>query len=251
MASIDRQTPSEGSVEDTIQENNVQPSENSLRYYSLLKGKGSKRDSDSAQKRLNRDISHAPLLSGDVLERYTSNPECTYELIPQYGLLGCRDEEDPTLPPSQVFLNTNAPFSTFVCGVQGSGKSHTTACIIENAVIPSETLGELKQPMSTLVFSYGEWSNGGASFNVSEAVSLATAAADFPHHKAKKITVLISPTNPAIKKLYKHSNVEVIHSNSNQVHSTSLLYALSWRSTKPRPSHCIWPKLSPSSAILR
>ncbi|KAL1601986.1 hypothetical protein SLS59_005152 [Nothophoma quercina] len=53
-----------------------------------------------------------------------------------------------------VFLNTNVPFSTFICGVQGSGKSHTTSCFLENAVLLSPNIGHLESPVSTLVFSY-------------------------------------------------------------------------------------------------
>jgi hypothetical protein len=47
---------------------------------------------------------------------------------PQFSLLGhslSGDADDP-----RIMLNTNIPFSTFVCGLQGSGKSHTTSCII-------------------------------------------------------------------------------------------------------------------------
>lgn len=208
--SIDERIPTEDNNGNTMHETNAQSLGKSMEYYSLLKGKGSERHGDTARKRLDRDISHAPLLSGDIIDMYASNPDSAHELVPQYGLLGCKEDEDPTLPSSQVFLNTNAPFSTFVCGVQGSGKSHTTACMIENAVVPSKTLGELKKPMSALVFSYGEWSNGGANFTLSEAISLATPAAGFPHLKAKKITVLVSPTNPAIKTLYERYDVQVI-----------------------------------------
>lgn len=30
----------------------------------------------------------------------------------------------------RVFLNGNAPWSAFICGLQGSGKSHTLACML-------------------------------------------------------------------------------------------------------------------------
>lgn len=51
--------------------------------------------------------------------------------FPQYGLLASSDLIDPTTTSDpRLFLNTNIPFSAFVCGVQGSGKSHTTACIV-------------------------------------------------------------------------------------------------------------------------
>ena len=50
-----------------------------------------------------------------------------YRLPPQYALLG---GITTAIPDSRVMLNTNIPFSAFVCGVQGSGKSHTAACMI-------------------------------------------------------------------------------------------------------------------------
>jgi len=31
-----------------------------------------------------------------------------------------------------IFLNTNAPWSAFICGSQGSGKSYTLSCMLEN-----------------------------------------------------------------------------------------------------------------------
>tara|TARA_R110002003_G_scaffold175_10_gene14254 strand:+ start:6236 stop:7012 length:777 start_codon:yes stop_codon:yes gene_type:complete len=110
-----------------------------------------------------------------------------------------------------MFLNTNVPISTFICGIQGSGKSHTTSCILENAVIPSPHLGRLESPVSTLVFSYGEWSSGGAGFNISEVTHLAQAKKEFRGHSVKSITVLTSPSNPAIKKLYQiYPNIRII-----------------------------------------
>lgn len=72
-------------------------------------------------------IFSAQLENTDLSESLTS-------CIPQYALLGvatsinnvsANEEKD-----NRVFLNTNYPSSFFICGVQGSGKSHTTACII-------------------------------------------------------------------------------------------------------------------------
>jgi hypothetical protein len=164
-------------------------------------GKGTK----AALKRIESDIENTPLLSGTIVEAHS------HDFVSQYGLLGCLDDQDPSLPASQIFLNIAAPFSTFICGVQGSGKSHTTSCILENALIPSRKLGQLKSPASTLVFNYGAWSNGGAGFNISEATYLATASKGNKGHSVKRITVLTSPSNPAINKLYqRHPNVRII-----------------------------------------
>ena len=36
---------------------------------------------------------------------------------------------------ARVFLNTNTPWSAFVCGLQGSGKSHTLSCLIGKSIL--------------------------------------------------------------------------------------------------------------------
>jgi hypothetical protein len=175
------------------------------RYSQLLTGKKKSTGTRVKIGGTQRDLEQAPLLSGSIISQHA------HDLVPQYGLLGCLAGQDPSKSASQVFLNTNVPLSTFICGVQGSGKSHTTSCILENAVIPSLHLGQLERPVSTLVFSYGEWSSGGAGFNISEATYLATPSKVFPGHQVKRITVLTSPSNLAIKRLYqRHPNVRII-----------------------------------------
>jgi len=168
-------------------------------------------------------IRHAPLLSGEIIK--TSS----LDRLPQYGFLGSIADEHPEKAESKIFLNTNIPFSAFICGVQGSGKSHSTSCIlgkyqtlnlpllanehfIENALIPSSYLGRLENPVSALVFSYGEFSTDSAGFNISEAAYLSAPHPSFPGHRSvKKITVLTSPTNPQIKRLYSRiPNVTVM-----------------------------------------
>jgi hypothetical protein len=174
-------------------------------YSSLLTGNKGSDDTGGRIKGSQRDIEQAPLLSGGIVAQHAD------ELVPQFGLIGCLSNEDASLPSSQLFLNTNVPVSTFICGVQGSGKSHTTSCILENAVIPSPYLGKLESPVLTLVFSYGEWNSGGAGFNISEATFLAAPSKAAPGHQVKRITVLTSPSNLAINRLYQtHPNVRII-----------------------------------------
>jgi hypothetical protein len=62
------------------------------------------------------------------------------------------------------------------------------------------------------VFSYGKFISGGSGFKVSEATFLTTPHPDFTKHPVvKKVTVLVLPSNPAIKKLYsKLPHVKVI-----------------------------------------
>lgn len=73
---------------------------------------------------IDHKIRNAIVFSGRVLEEHK-------DALPQYGLMGCiSSESSGAVADSRLFLNTNVPFSAFICGVQGSGKSHTTACII-------------------------------------------------------------------------------------------------------------------------
>jgi DNA helicase HerA-like ATPase len=52
-------------------------------------------------------------------------------------------------------MNTNTPSSTLICGVQGSGKSHSVSVIIENSLIALSELGKLPSPLSVVVFHLG------------------------------------------------------------------------------------------------
>jgi hypothetical protein len=71
------------------------------------------------------NLEHAVLVSA-ALE------EAGHTLPSQFALMGklntAPNAEIPADP--RVVLNTNVPFSAFICGLQGSGKSHTTSCII-------------------------------------------------------------------------------------------------------------------------
>jgi pantothenate kinase-related protein Tda10 len=42
-----------------------------------------------------------------------------------------------------VFLNVNSPWSMFICGSQGSGKSHALSCVLESCLLSSPDLGQL------------------------------------------------------------------------------------------------------------
>jgi hypothetical protein len=141
------------------------------------------------------DISSAPLFSGAIVQDARG-------LLPQYGFLGTHSTEDDNPSTSDIFVNTKVPFSVFICGVQGSGKSHTTSCFMENGLISSQLLGPMGNPLSALVLSYGDYGSG-AAFSVSEAAYLASRNSALSGHSAvKEITVLTSPTNPGIRRLY-------------------------------------------------
>jgi hypothetical protein len=141
-------------------------------------------------------IQHAPLLDANTISCSTQ------QLPPQYGLIGSRDKAANT--KFKLFLNTNVPFSMFICGVQGSGKSHTTSCILENSLVPSKHLRKLQNPLSALVFSNAPFSGDGAGFNISEAAFLASPCPRLPvRAHVKRVRVLVSPSNfVRISKLY-------------------------------------------------
>ncbi|KAG6880447.1 hypothetical protein C0992_000049 [Termitomyces sp. T32_za158] len=67
----------------------------------------------------------------------------------------------------------NAPFSALVCGVQGSGKSHTVSVILESMMVANcPSAGLLNKALSGLVLHFGE---GGPSSLPSEAAWLSMA----------------------------------------------------------------------------
>lgn len=89
-------------------------------------------------------------------------------------------EHDP-----RIFLNVNAPWSTFICGSQGSGKSHTLSCILENCLIQSG-LGQLPNPLAAIAFHYDTFTSY-RSKQLCEAAYLCSSGVP--------VKVLVSPTN--------------------------------------------------------
>ena len=135
-----------------------------------------------------------PLFSGKMLD---GSKLGTFN---QYGLL-CKTvapRESQHLPESttskfprvcnydpRIFLNVNAPWSTFICGSQGSGKSYTLSCILENCLI-SSGLGQLPSPLAAIVFHYDTFTSYG-SRQLCEAAYLCSSGVP--------VKVLVSPTN--------------------------------------------------------
>lgn len=117
--------------------------------------------------------------------RPTTTTTSTTPVLPQYGLLGFHIGEHAEIDAKEpVFLNTNAPSSVFICGSQGSGKSYTLSCMLENCLLVSEELGILRQPVAGVVFHYDVDSTNSA---VSEAASLCS--------RGIRVRVLVSPSN--------------------------------------------------------
>ena len=139
-----------------------------------------------------REIRTSPLFSGRTLDSVGT------DVFPQYGLLGeqmsssnqaslnmgdpqpAPDNDDP-----RVFFNVSEPCSVFICGSQGSGKSYTLSCLLENCLIPSK-LGRLTSPLRGMVFHYDAFTSYGSS-QICEAAYLCSSGIP--------VQVLVAPTN--------------------------------------------------------
>ncbi|GAP90726.2 hypothetical protein SAMD00023353_5200590 [Rosellinia necatrix] len=152
------------------------------------------------------EIDTAPLFTKPVRDHSEQSAISTSRApISQYGLLAgdVRYIQSESLEDAPIYYNVAAPSSIFICGSQGSGKSHTLSCILENCLIPLEKLGRLPHPLTGIVFHYDDYS--------SDSYVAPCEAAYLCSHPAVHVRVLCSPTNiRAIKKSYsKLGNVTV------------------------------------------
>ncbi|KAI2627805.1 hypothetical protein GGR54DRAFT_433560 [Hypoxylon sp. NC1633] len=125
-------------------------------------------------------------------------------IIPQYGLIGTREEAETSINSNMgdspedrlVLANMNMPWSTFICGSQGAGKSHTIGCLLENALLENQAAGELPNPLAAMVMHYDNYSSQDTT-QVCEAAYLSSY--EIP------VTVLVSPSNIwNMKRLYSN-----------------------------------------------
>ncbi|GKZ38702.1 hypothetical protein AbraIFM66950_011071 [Aspergillus brasiliensis] len=128
------------------------------------------------------------------------------KLPPQYALLG---GIATAIPDNRIMLNTNIPFSAFLCGVQGSVlslKRHS----LENCSMTMPALGTLQRSISTLILQYDEYSSA-LSSQPSEAAFLARVMPQYAQERPLPLRVLVSPTNfHNLKNIYSQiPNIEV------------------------------------------
>jgi hypothetical protein len=95
-----------------------------------------------------------------------------------------------------VYANIAAPWSAFVCGSQGSGKSHTLSVLLENALISPSPAGKLTSPLTGLALHYDKFT-AFSSTQLCEAACLCSSGIP--------VRVLVSPTNYAnMKEAYSN-----------------------------------------------
>jgi hypothetical protein len=128
---------------------------------SLLKEHLQLFDTSDTQQQYSDEIKMAPLFCG--ASSMIHDPELFDEAFKQYGLLGGHAEtlaalgDSPHADP-RIFYNVTTPSSVFICGSQGSGKSHTLSCLLENCLIPS-IVTELSNPLTGLVFHFDSFAS--------------------------------------------------------------------------------------------
>lgn len=112
--------------------------------------------------------------------------------LTQYSILG-QQVLSPEIPHASVeetaiFLNTNAPWSAFLCGSQGSGKSYTLSCILENCLLTTDRLGMTPNPMAGMIFAYDQHSRAAceAAYLASE-VPVDVLVPPSSYHKLKLV----------------------------------------------------------------
>ncbi|KAJ2998735.1 hypothetical protein NUW58_g228 [Xylaria curta] len=177
------------------------------------------------------EINTAPLFTYPVLQHARSiATEASETPFPQYGLLaGDVQSLQTSLTDPRIFYNVATPSSVFICGSQGSGKSHTLSCILENCLIPSYTLGCLPRPLTGIVFHYDDYS--------SDSRVTPCEAAYLGSNPAISVRVLCSRTNiRAIEKSYGelgNVTVEALSLDQEDLNTKRMLELMAFDRAQP------------------
>ena len=127
----------------------------------------------------NANLNLAPSTNGK--ESIREGPFSQFGLIAGDISSGTSGSQD-----NRLFQNVSSPSSTFICGSQGSGKSHTLSCLLENCLIPCAAT-VLPRPLTALVFHYDTF--------VSDTGGAPCEAAYLSSHPDISVRVLCAPTN--------------------------------------------------------
>lgn len=144
------------------------------------------------------ELGSTPLFTELVRQHASGDSASTESAFTQYGLLGgdvdklrgitSHSEIPATEDDPRLYYNIKAPFSAFICGSQGSGKSHTLSCLLENCLIQTDA-NILPRPLTGIVFQFDPF--------FSETGGKPCEAAYISSHPDVKVRVLCPPTNVA------------------------------------------------------
>ncbi|KAM0812014.1 putative P-loop containing nucleoside triphosphate hydrolase protein [Seiridium cardinale] len=153
---------------------------------------------------------NAPIFSPAVhrfLETTSPLESSSTDLVPQYGLVGIREltKDTGADPENRLLLaNINVPWSAFICGSQGAGKSHTLSCLLESCLLKDNVAGKLPHPLAGMAMHYDNFTSSSTT-QLCEAAYLCSSGIP--------VTVMVSPSNIwAMKRLY--SNLPGLSDNS-------------------------------------
>lgn len=149
-------------------------------------------------------LANTPILTAPILRWARRRASKAGSVFSQYGLLGgicgyvdngnsssddtgtCDANAFSDTSDLRLFFNSTTPSSTFICGSQGSGKSHTLSCMLENCLLESPAAVTPK-PLTGLVFHYDTF--------LSDEGGCPCEAAYLSSSKNIKVRVLCAPTN--------------------------------------------------------
>ncbi|KAF8518615.1 hypothetical protein JB92DRAFT_3112943 [Gautieria morchelliformis] len=152
-------------------------------------------DSNGDEFDTNGEANHAhitaPMVTGDVCDAMGST------IFPQRAVYGSILDASTgvQVKSRKLYINTNSPFSGIVCGVQGSGKSHSTSVLLESCLISDRRLGTLPEPLSALLFHF-DTAAGAGEVPPCEAAYIASLEATLRGNAAPpKVVVLVLPNS--------------------------------------------------------
>lgn len=179
-------------------------------YQQLVGGGSSLLDDTNDDDAKLQDMKTTPIFSGQVRVALRSGTIRAAGLIndneafTQYGLLGVRQMTYNSphrvtaveMHENLIFSNMDAPWSAFICGSQGAGKSHSLSCMLENSLLATSLAGVNPQPLAGLVFHYDKFT-GPETTQLCEAAYLCSSGIP--------VRVLVSRSNfDAMNKLYSN-----------------------------------------------
>ncbi|KAL1842814.1 hypothetical protein VTJ49DRAFT_4143 [Mycothermus thermophilus] len=166
------------------------------------------------------EISTTPIFTEPVRKHALSLAGAAKEVpFSQYGLLaGLLNDNHDAGTDRRIFWNIAAPSSFFICGSQGSGKSHTLSCLLENALAPCKA-NVLPRPLTGIVFHYDTF--------ISDTGGAPCEAAWLSSNPDIKVRVLCAPTNfRTIKHIYRsfpNIQVEELRLNEHDLNTKRML----------------------------
>ncbi|KAA1098105.1 hypothetical protein PGT21_028460 [Puccinia graminis f. sp. tritici] len=127
----------------------------------------------------------------------------------------------------KLYLNVNTPFSTLICGVQGSGKSHSASVILEGCLIVDKRIGTLPKPLAGLCLHYDRGSVNYPCESAYLGLPATRAQLGLKSTSSVPVTVLVSPTClETMRRIYKPLkgvNVMPFYLSTSNLNSSRML----------------------------